>query len=445
MRLNANLLRSLPAEKATAWLNSLTPKEAIANKYDWDFWARDNQLEPVGDDWFCWLLLAGRGFGKTRSGAEWVLKKKETVSRIALIAPTAGDARDVMVEGESGILACSPPWDLPEYEPSKRRVTWKNGSIATLFSAEEPERLRGPQHGAAWMDELCAWKYQQETYDMALFGLRLGDKPKLCVTTTPKPQDLIRTIVADPTTAISSGSTYENLENLASTFSDTILKKYEGTQLGRQELNAEILESLENALFRQEWFDATRVSQEDYTYDRIVIGVDPTGGGDECGIVVNGTIGDYIFCIEDGTIAGSPEQWAGKTIDLYDKYSADLVVAERNFGGDMVVHTVRREAEIRFLQGRRKSKRIHVRDVHSNKGKVVRAEPFVGSYEKGYIRHVGEKVQLEREMSRFTRDWDRVRDGSPNRLDAHVFSLKELDTPSEAPIAKPRFGMRAGT
>src|SRR5271154_5729898 len=217
---------------------ALTPAEARALLYEWAFWARPNQLPPNGE-WRVWLVLAGRGFGKTRTGAEMIRARvtARTAHRLALVAPTAGDARDVMVEGESGILAISPPWERPRYEPSKRRLTWPNGAIATLFSADEPERLRGPQHDAAWCDELAAWRYPQ-AWDMLMMGLRLGADPRGVVTTTPRPTKFIRDLIADPTVVVPRGTTAENRANLAPAFLDQIVRRYKGTRLGRQELDA---------------------------------------------------------------------------------------------------------------------------------------------------------------------------------------------------------------
>src|ERR1700686_540229 len=240
-RLHATSLGSgveLPRNELIA---ALTPAEARALLYEWAFWARPNQLPPNGE-WGVWLVLAGGGFGKTRTGAEMIRSRvtARTAHRLALVGPTAGDARDVMVEGESGILAISPPWERPRYEPSKRRLTWPNGAIATLFSADEPERLRGPQHDAAWCDELASWRYP-EAWDMLMLGLRLGTDPRVVVTTTPRPIKLIRALIADPKVVLTRGSTAENRTNLAPAFLDQIVRRYQGTRLGRQELEAELL------------------------------------------------------------------------------------------------------------------------------------------------------------------------------------------------------------
>jgi phage terminase large subunit-like protein len=242
----------LPASLRSKLIDDLDPDQAKTLIHEWSFWAReDTQLPPPGD-WRVWLLLAGRGFGKTRTGAELVRTRVEerTAQHIALVAPTAADGRDVMIEGESGLLTIGPPSKRPLYEPSKRRLTWPDGAIATIYSADEPERLRGPQHDFAWCDELAAWRYPQ-AWDMLMFGLRLGMDPRAVVTTTPRPTKLIRALIADPTVVVTHGTTADNYENLAPHFIDEIVRRYQGTRLGRQELDAEILEDVPGALWSQ--------------------------------------------------------------------------------------------------------------------------------------------------------------------------------------------------
>ena len=278
--LHASWLALLPEAVRNNLIDSLTPHEALALLHDWPFWARSNQLPPKGR-WRVWLLLAGRGFGKTRTGAELIRARvaARTARRLALVAPTAADARDVMVEGESGILAISPWWDRPRYEPSKRRLTWPNGAIATFYSADEPERLRGPQHDAAWCDELASWRYP-EAWDMLMFGLRLGADPRVVVTTTPRPTTLIRALVADPAVAVTRGTTYENRPNLAPDFIDQIVRKYQGTRLGRQEIDAEILDDVPGGLWKRGIIEARRTSTSP-PLARVVVAIDPaaTSGG----------------------------------------------------------------------------------------------------------------------------------------------------------------------
>ena len=286
--LHSGWLAALPAASRNKLIGSLSPAEARSLLCDWSFWARPNQLPPDGD-WRVWLLLAGRGFSKTRTGAEQIrARATRTARRLALVAPTAGDARDVMVEGESGILAISPPWERRRYEPSKRRLTWPNGAVATLFSADEPERLRGPQHDAAWCDELASWRYP-EAWDMLMLGLRLGADPRVVVTTTPRPTKLIRKLIADPTVVVTRGSTYENSANLAPAFLGQIVRKYKGTWLGRPEIDAELLESAPGALWNRGIIEATRASGIP-ELSRVVVAIDPavsaTEGSDETGIIV---------------------------------------------------------------------------------------------------------------------------------------------------------------
>jgi phage terminase large subunit-like protein len=284
-------------------LRALGDRDAEQVFFDWHFWARPNQLPPAGA-WRVWLLLAGRGFGKTRTGAEWVRLQIEAgaARRIALVAPTAAAARDVMVEGESGILTMAPPRFRPKYEPSKRRLTWPNGTVATAFSAEEPDRLRGPQHDAAWCDELAAWRHP-ETWDMLMLGLRLGQDPRCVVTTTPKPIRLIKRLLDDPTVAVTRGSTYDNRDNLASGFLDEIVRRYDGTRLGRQEIAAELLDDVPGALWTRETIERARVTRAP-ELRRIVVAIDPAvssgDGADETGIVVAGLSADgHGFVLDD--------------------------------------------------------------------------------------------------------------------------------------------------
>jgi phage terminase large subunit-like protein len=250
------------------WLANLTPQEKVELTYRWSFWGRDNQHEPPGD-WRFWLVDAGRGFGKTRTGAEWVRDRVERklAGRIALIAETAADARDVMVEGESGILAISPPWSRPVYQPSKRRLQWPNGAIATTYSAEEPDQLRGPQHDAGWCDEIAKWRYGVETWANFDFGLRLGDRPQGVATTTPKPVKLVKQLLADPLTVVTHGSMFDNAANLPATTLASLRRTYEGTRLGRQELMGELLEDVEGAMWQRAWFDQQRATSFQITDD----------------------------------------------------------------------------------------------------------------------------------------------------------------------------------
>lgn len=417
----ANSLRQMTAHRRKKLLESLTDAEAATLLYDWPFWAREAQVAPPDKNWAHWLILAGRGFGKTRTGAEWVrtLAEGGQAERIALVAPTSADARDVMIEGESGLLSICPPWNRPVYEPSKRKLTWPNGAAATCYSADEPERLRGPQHDAAWCDELCAWRYGDAAWDMLMFGLRLGDRPRTCITTTPKPTDLLKRLMADPKVHVTHGTTYDNLDNLAVTFKDTILTKYEGTRLGRQELDAEILDSVPDALWTRDVIEAARIQLGPNGFDRLVVAVDPpiTQTGDECGIVGVGSLGEKAFVVADDSAAGlSPQGWARRAVSLYHRLGADRLVAEVNQGGDMV-STILREVD----------PNISVRTVHASRGKLARAEPVAALYEQGRVSHVGAFPALEDQLTAFTSDFDRARMGySPDRLDALVWAITDL-------------------
>lgn len=347
-------------------------------------------------------------------------------SRIALVAETAPDARDVMVEGESGLLACHPKDYRPTYYPSKRRVEWPNGAIATLYNAIEPDQLRGPQHDAAWGDELAKWRYAQDTWDQLAFGLRLGAKPRAIVTTTPRPITVVRKLISDPKCFVTRGSTFDNAGNLAEAFLHQIQDKYGGTRLGRQELEGEILDDIPGALWNRETIDSTRIKPDDQPdYERIVVAVDPAVSSeehsDENGIVVVGMARDkdgYArgYVLEDGTLRGSPEEWARKAVHLYRKYSADKIVAEKNQGGEMVLSVLRSV-----------DRTVPVVLVHASRGKHVRAEPISALYEQNRIHHVGRFDKLEDQMCMFS--IDNLRDantGSPDRVDALVWGLTHV-------------------
>ena len=420
--LHAAGLASLPAALRNDLLARLSPAQAQALLHDWTFWARDNQLAPPGD-WRVWLLQAGRGFGKSRAGAEWVREQVESGRgrRVALVGATTADVRDVIVEGESGVLAVSPPWFRPLYEPSKRRLTWPNGAIATTYSADEPERLRGPQHDAAWCDELAAWRYP-EAWDMLMFGLRLGADPRAVVTTTPKPTAIMRRLLADPTVAVTRGTTYDNRANLAPAFLAQIVRRYEGTRLGRQELLAELLDDVPGALWTRDQIERHRLGRGMHPdLARIVVAIDPavTSGedSDETGIVVAGRDqAGHGYVLADLSGRFQPTEWARRAIAAYREHKADRIVAEVNNGGDLVEATVRMvAADVPF------------RAVRASRGKVVRAEPVAALYEQGRVHHVGGFASLEDQMCAFTADFDRAAAGySPDRVDALVWAFTEL-------------------
>jgi len=431
--ITASEIRALPPDEQEAFMHnlqgSMSDEEAFHLKYMWEFWARDKQLPPPYEgNWVHWLILAGRGFGKTRTGAEWVRDLVQTgrAKYIACVAPTAADVRNTMVEGESGLLAVFPPDERPAYEPSKRRVTFKNGAIATLFSADEPERFRGPQHDAAWLDELCAWRYPDFAFDMLMFGLRLGEKPRTCITTTPKPTKLIKRLVGDKDTFVTRGTTYDNLENLASTFKKAVVDRYEGTRLGRQELNAEILDDVAGALWSRSAIDNLRLTKQEYEkyveLVRIGVAIDPpaTSGAsaDECGIVVVGMDDDGMgYVLADETTQGmSPNEWAKHTCDMVNKYNADYIIAEVNQGGDMI------KTIIKGINSN-----VIIKEVRATKGKATRAEPISALYEQGKVRHIGTHGKLEDQMCVFTMDFDKKSMGfSPDRVDALVWGLTDI-------------------
>lgn len=412
------MFRTLPQSEQQKRIAALSDEEAEALLYEWAWHARPNQLAPEGN-WTHWLILAGRGFGKTRTGAEWVRQKAAgTIARrIALVAATASDARDVMVEGQSGILACSPPWDMPLYEPSKRRLTWKNGSIATTYSADEPDRLRGPQHDAAWCDELAAWRYP-DAWDMLVMGLRLGINPQAVVTSTPRPIKIIKELAASPDTVITRGSTYENRANLAPSFFTKIINKYEGTRLGRQELYAEILLDNPGALWQRDQIDGLRVKTAP-SLPRVVVAIDPAvtshADSDETGIVGAGFGEDkHCYILRDASMRGTPDEWAQAAVMLYHELQADMIIGETNNGGDMIA-TILRTID----------PNIPYKAVHASRGKMVRAEPISALYEQGKVHHVGMFPQLEDQMC----DWEPTTGRkSPDRMDALVWAVTELMT-----------------
>ncbi len=413
----ASSLASLPERKKRAILENLTREERARLEFLWPFWAREKQLAPKGS-WRTWLICAGRAFGKTRSGAEWIREEVEAgrCGRVALVGATAADARDVIVEGESGLLAVSPPGNRPVYEPSKRRLTWPNGAIATTYSADEPDRLRGPQHDGGWADELAAWRYP-EAWDQLQFGLRLGDNPRLVVTTTPRPTPIVRALIASPTTHVTRGSTYENRANLPDVFFEKIIARYEGTRLGRQELLAEILDDNPGAIFQQSDIERGRVRHHPLLV-RIVVAIDPaissTETSDETGIVVVGLGVDlHAYVLADLSGKYTPAEWAKKAIHAFRSMQADRIIAEVNQGGDLV------KANLCTVDPR-----VPYKAVRASRGKRTRAEPIAALYEQGRVHHVGVFAALEDQMVA----WDPVTTPyeSPDRMDALVWGITEL-------------------
>jgi phage terminase large subunit-like protein len=404
------------------WLAEVIPEVGEKLLRDWRFWARPDQLPP-GGDWVYWLILAGRGAGKTRAGAEAVREWVKTYPFVNLIGATADDARDVMVLGESGLLACCLDEERPHYARAASRLSWPNGATSQLFSAEEPDRLRGKQHMKLWCDELAAWRYP-ETFDQALLGLRLGDSPQAVVTTTPRPTKIIKQLLNDKNTIVTHGTTFDNVDHLAEAFLARIAARYDGRRIGRQELFAEILEEAPGALWTRELIERHRISGSAAPgdYVEMVIGVDPpaTSGAraDECGIIVAARAGDgAIYVLADLSSHGdTPAAWAARVVAAYRRFGANRVVAEVNNGGEMVADVLRQcEAN------------LPIRSVTATRGKFLRAEPIAAAYERGMVHHVGVFSKLEDQLCALTPDFDARSAGySPDRADALVWAVADL-------------------
>jgi phage terminase large subunit-like protein len=415
----AERLAALPSEERRRAVSKLTDAEAEALLYDWrGFLARPAQMMPDGD-WDIWLVLAGRGFGKTRTGAEAVREEValNRSSRIGLVAETAADARDVMV---AELLRIFPKAERPVYTQSNRKVEFQNGAVAFTYNATEPDQLRGPQHDFLWHDELAKWRYARETWDQAQFGLRLGRHPRQIITTTPRPIELIKAIVAgkEGRVHVTRGKTRDNRANLAASFIERIENRYAGTRLGRQELEAEILGDLPGALWSMATLDAYRL-REAPKMGRVVVAVDPavtsTEVSDRHGIIVAGLADDQRgIVLEDASMSGTPSEWARRAVSLYRSWQADGIVVEVNQGGDMVAHTLRTI-----------DPNANIIEVRASRGKHVRAEPIAALYEQGRAAHVGAFPELESQMTQMTTAGYEG-DGSPDRVDALVWALTEL-------------------
>lgn len=420
------------------------PGAAIALRRKWRLWAREAQRAPTDRDWTIWLILAGRGWGKTRTAAEWVREEVAAGKRgrWAFVSQDPADARDVMIEGPSGILAVSNPSERPTYEPSKKRLTWPNGAVANIYSAEDPEALRGPEHDGAWADEFCAWHYINETLDNLRFGLRItgpkGDDPRAVFTTTPKPVLALKTLKNDPDTYVTKGSTYDNEQNLAKAFKRAILAKYEGTSLGAQEIYAEDIEEVIGALWTREVIESHRFQFSDQLdLDKVVIAVDPMAKSTarrrqsepETGIVACGRGGGQGYVLGDHSVGrAKPDVWARRAISAYEMHKADYIVAETNNGGEMVADVIHTRAP-----------HIKVKMVTASRGKWTRAEPVSTLYEQGKISHVGYFSALETQMCTWSGE-----DGeaSPDRLDALVWGMTELMVGPVTPdiVPNPKIG-----
>ncbi|HEX3429538.1 MAG TPA: terminase family protein [Rhizomicrobium sp.] len=413
-------------EDRQAFLAGLSDPRSARILEDWFAWARPEQLPPAGP-WTTWLYMGGRGAGKTRAGAEWI-KARVTSGigrRIALVASTAADARHVMIEGESGLLTIAPLGDRPVFEPSNRRLIWPNGAIATLFSAEQPDSLRGPQHDTAWCDELAKWKYLERAWDNLQLSLRLGKLPRQVITTTPRALAALKAIMERSDTATTRGTSYDNRANLAPSYFAEIIRRYEGTRFGRQEINAELLEDVQGALWTRAMLDAARLAYgiEPPQMARVVVGVDPSGtrGGDDrdaVGIIAAGKgLDGLCYVLADFTCALSPAGWGRRVAEAVSAHKADCVVAEANFGGAMVESV---------LQAANTGARVKM--VTASRGKIVRAEPIAALYEQQRVKHAGLFPELEDQLCAFTTS-GYVGDRSPDHADALIWALTELALP----------------
>jgi phage terminase large subunit-like protein len=415
-------------------MGNLTDEQLEWLMWDWKFWARPKQLPPDGD-WSTWVIRAGRGFGKTRSGTGWVHDRAmEHPGRwIAFLARTPADARDYMIDGPGGILKNTPPWERPYYEPSKRRIVWPNGSWATIYSDEEPDQTRGFSGDTAWLDEFGKFKHAQECWENLNFGMRevSGDQPRRIITTTPRPIAILKKIEGQSSTVVTVGTSHENRSNLDPTWYKDVILKYEKTRLGRQEVMAEILDDVPGALWTRAMLDEAKIEATEEkpvtlpSMQRIVVGVDPSGASgdpeddsDSIGIVVAGKgIDGNAYILDDFTCSMSPEGWGRKTVDAYLKWSADRVVGEKNYGGDMVRFVIQTASKGRTA--------VSYKDVNASRGKVVRAEPVSALYEQGRVKHAGHFPELEDQMVSFTHSGF-LGKGSPDRVDAAVWAITDL-------------------
>ncbi len=431
-------LALLPEAERRAALEGLSAAELDAMLYHWPLWARPDQLAPPPRPegmlaWRMWLLLAGRGAGKTRSAAEWVRHSVESGRRrsIGIIGPTADTLRRDVVEGESGLLRIAPPWCRPTHEPSQRRIVWPNGGVAYLLSSEEPDRIRGPNLDGFWGDELTSWAAPQACWDNLQFALRItgprGDAPAGVISTTPKRHALLKAIIADPTTVITRASTFDNRANLDPGALAALERRYGGTTLGRQELLGELLDDVEGALWNRAMLDKCRSMTVPATLKRLVVAVDPAGGSSkqnaETGIILAGRADDgHAYVLADQSGRFTPDGWARRAVELFHVHRADRIVAEQNYGGAMV------EATIRAVDAS-----VPVKMVVASRGKQVRAEPVVSLYEQRRVHHVGIFPEMEDQLC----SWDPAsNDPSPDRLDALVWCISELMVEPQATPAR---------
>ena len=407
-------------------ISRLTEEEAEKIYYDWSLWAREDQRTPTGD-WVYWLILAGRGAGKTRTGAETVRAWARDYPLVNMIGATRHDAREIMVTGESGVLAVCPPSERPVFKRASDRLQWPNGAITQIFSAEEPDRLRGKQHMKLWLDELAAWR-DPDAFDQAMLGLRLGDKPQAIITTTPRPTKLIKQLIDDPNAIVTRGATFDNAKFLADAFLARIVARFDGRAIGRQEFYGEIVEEAPGALWTRALIERQRLPADGPAteYCEIVIGVDPPARSgaksDECGIIAVGrTHGGIVHVLADLTSQGeTPGQWSARVAAAFRLYAANRVVAEINNGGEMVTQVLRQS-----------DPNLPVRQVTATRGKFLRAEPIATAYERGIVFHRGIFAKLEDQLCTLTADFDSRASGySPDRADALVWAIADLIGPA---------------
>jgi len=441
-------LEKEPPEIIDAFYETLTDEDIEALSFDWQFWAREDQVGPRDPEALIWFIMTGRGWGKTRTAAEWIREMVITQGyrRPAIVGRNAADVRDIMIEGPSGILTLSHPHEILDYEPSRKKIFWANGAIGSVYYGSEPRSLRGPEHDIAWCDEIAYWQYPKEAYMNLEMGLRIGHAPRVVVSCTPRPTKFIRSFAKRPDVSITKGKTSDNEDNLTPTFLNSIRREYAGTRLGRQELDGQLLDDNPNALWLREWIDHGRVSNfMDPGPDgktptipdmwKMAVGVDPavTANEDsnETGIIVAG-IGDampgmrfadepHYYVFEDVTqTQARPKEWRDAVVMAYEKWDADRVIGEVNNGGDLVEENVPRP----FL------------GVHASRGKAVRAEPVSTLYEQGRVHHVGNFTELEDQLC----EWEPTMDESPDRLDALVWVVTWLKQGGGTQLTAPEFG-----
>lgn len=401
-------------------MSELNARQCLSLLYDWrDVWARPQQLAPPGN-WLIWLIRAGRGFGKNRAAAEWIRETRDQhrYGKYLLVGETAADARDYMVEGDSGILAVSSPDNRPAYRKSLRRLDWPDGAYALTFSADDPEQLRGYQCECFWADEVGKWKHDTQSWDNLMFGFRVGLDPRGVVSTTPRNTKLVRELLDDPNSVVTGGNTYDNADNLAPAFIKRIISKYEGTELGKQEIYGLLIGAVKGALWRLDQIHAARIDTAPESLSEVVVAIDPAVTADEdsddTGIIVCARDHDEGYVLEDATGRYEPYEWAEIALDCYFRWHADRIVAEVNNGGDLVISNIK---------SRHRGRNVPTKKVWATRGKEIRAAPIAGLYQQRRIHHIGQLAALEDELTTWVPNTGQR---SPNRMDALVWGLTDL-------------------